>query len=206
MVEDNWKSQLKKIEREFDGLPPEPSPAFQKLQSEEERRAKERTLTRAAIIGSTARLILVLALGAALVMWPYSRACGSGWFGYVGVEGVIIAGGLWVAITTWRARLAKLQVPSLLVVLAGLGLVAAEVLPRIGYAVTDPLHPPQVWCAEPANAPPATTMLEQRAQYATQSASSRWQESSGDLVKRLRPQQAALERTLHRELRLRQGP
>lgn len=206
MVEDNWKSQLKKIEREFDGLPPEPSPAFQKLQSEEERRAKERTLTRAAIIGSTARLILVLALGAALVMWPYSRACGAGWFGYVGVEGVIIAGGLWVAITTWRARLAKLHVLSLLIVLAGLALVAAEVLPRIGYAVTDPLHPPQVWCAESTNAPPATTMLEQRVLYVTQSASSRWQESSGDLVKQLRPQQAALERTLHRELRLRQGP
>lgn len=206
MVEDNWKSQLKKIEREFDGLPPEPSPAFQKLQTEEERRAKERTLTRAAIIGSTARLILVLALGVALVMWPYSRVCGSGWFGYVGVEGVIIAGGLWVAITTWRARLAKLHVLSLTIVLAGLVLVAAEVLPRIGYAATDPLHPPQMWCAEPTNAPPATTMLEQRVQYATQSVGSRWQESSGDLVKQLRPQQAALERTLHRALRSRQGP
>lgn len=206
MVEDNWKSQLKKIEREFDGLPPEPSPAFQKLQTEEERRAKERTLTRAAIIGSTARLILVLALGVALVMWPYSRVCGSGWFGYVGVEGVIIAGGLWVAITTWRARLAKLHVLSLVIVLAGLVLVAAEVLPRIGYAATDPLHPPQMWCAEPTNAPPATTMLEQRVQYATQSVGSRWQESSGDLVKQLRPQQAALERTLHRALRSRRGP
>lgn len=206
MVEDNWKSQLKKIEREFDGLPPEPSPAFQKLQTEEERRAKERTMTRAAIIGSTARLILVLALGVALAMWPYSRACGSGWFGYVGVEGVIIAGGLWVAITTWRARLAKLHVLSLVIVLAGLVLVAAEVLPRIGYAATDPLHPPQMWCAEPTNAPPATTMLEQRVQYATQSVGSRWQESSGDLVKQLRPQQAALERTLHRALRSRRGP
>lgn len=206
MVEDNWKSQLKKIEREFDGLPPEPSPAFQKLQTEEERRAKERTLTRAAIIGSTARLILVLALGAALVMWPYSRACGAGWFGYVGVEGVIIAGGLWVAITTWRARLPKLHVLSMLIVLVGLALVAAEIMPRIGYAVTDPLHPPQIWCAEPTNAPPATTILEQRVLYVTQAASSRWQESSGDLVKQLRPQQAALERTLHRELRLRQGP
>ena len=206
MVEDNWKSQLKKIEREFDGLPPEPSPAFQKLQSEEERRAKERTMTRAAIIGSTARLVLVLALGAALVMWPYSRACGAGWFGYVGVEGVIIAGGLWVAITTWRARLAKLHVLSLFIVLAGLALVAVEVLPRIGYAVTDPRHPPLIWCAEPTNAPPATTMLEQRVEYATQSMSGRWQESSGDLVKRLRPQQAALERALHSELRLRQGP
>lgn len=206
MVDDHWATQLKKIEREFEGLPPEPSPAFQKLQSEEERRAKERALTRAAVIGSSARLILVLALGAALVMWPYSRACGSGWFGFVGVEGMIVAGGVWVAATTWRARLAKLHVLSLLIVLTGLVLIAAEVLPRMGYAVTDPLHPPEIWCAEPTSAPPAITMLERRAQYATQSMSSRWEESSGDLVKRLRPQQAALERTLHRELRLRPAP
>jgi hypothetical protein len=95
---------------------------------------------------------------------------------------------------------------SLLIVLTGLALVAIEVLPRIGYAVTDPRHPPLIWCAEPTSAPPATTLLEQRAQYATQSMSGRWDESSGDLVKQLRPQQAALERTLHRELRLRQGP
>ena len=206
MVEDNWSSQLKKIEREFDGLPPEPSPAFQKMQSEDERRAKERTLTRAAVIGSSARLLLVLALGAALVIWPYSRDCGSGWFGFVGVEGVIVAGGLWVAITTWRARLAKLHVLSLIIVFAGLVLVAGEVLPRIGYAAVDPLHPPAIWCAEPTNAPPPTTMLERRVQYATQSMGSRWQESSGDLVMRLRPHQAALERTLHSELRLRQTP
>lgn len=206
MVEDNWSSQLKKIEREFDGLPPEPSPALQKMQSEEERRAKERAQTRAAIIGSSARLLLVLALGAALVMWPYSRDCGPGWFSYVGVEGVMIAGGLWVAITTWRARLAKLHIFSLLVVLGGLVLVAAEVLPRIGYAATDPLRPPQIWCAEPAGVSPATTMLERRVEYATQSVGTRWQEGSGDLVRRFRPRQAALERTLHRELRLPQGP
>lgn len=206
MVEDNWASQLKKIEREFDGLPPEPSPALQKVLSEEERRAKERALTRAAVFGSSARLILVLALGVALAMWPYSRACGLGWFSYVGVEGVIIAGGLWVATTTWRARLAKLHVLSALIVLAGLALVAAEVLPRIGYAVTDPLHPPEIWCTGPATTPPATTLLERRAQYATQSMGTRWQETSGDLVKRFRPQQAALVRTLHRELRLQPVP
>ena len=117
MVDDHWATQLKKIEREFEGLPPEPSPAYQKLQTEEERRAKERALTRAAVIGSSARLVLVLALGAALVMWPYSRACGSGWLSYVGVEGMIVAGGVWVGITTWRARLAKLHVLSLLIVL-----------------------------------------------------------------------------------------
>jgi hypothetical protein len=224
VVEDNWASQLKKIEREFEGLPPEPSPAFKKLQSEEERRAKEKAQQRAAMFGAGARLILVFALGAAIVIWPYSRECGWGWFGYLGVEAVIVAGGIWVAFTTWRGRLPKMHAFSLLVALAGLVLIAAEVLPRIGYASTDPKHPPQLWCPETASARPTTTMidqhpaitttnalpdttvLEQRVRYATQSLGSRWKESTGDLARQLRPQQAALEQTLHRELRLRREP
>ena len=40
--ENDWSTKLKNIEREWEGLPPEPSPAFKKLQSEEERRAQER--------------------------------------------------------------------------------------------------------------------------------------------------------------------
>jgi hypothetical protein len=224
VVEDNWASQLKKIEREFEGLPPEPSPAFKKLQSEEERRAKEKAQQRAAMFGAGARLILVFALGAAIVIWPYSRECGWGWFGYLGVEAVIVAGGIWVAFTTWRGRLPKMHAFSLLVALAGLVLIAAEVLPRIGYAATDPKHSPQIWCSETASPRPATTMidehpaitatnalpdttvLEQRVHYATQSLGSRWKESTGDLARQLRPQQAALEQTLHRELRLRREP
>jgi hypothetical protein len=113
---------------------------------------------------------------------------------------------------------------SLLIVLAGLVLIAAEVLPRIGYAASDPKHPPQMWCpvttspppvvtmteAHPVitamNAPPDTTVLEQRVRYATQSLGSRWKESTGDLARQLRPHQAALEQTLHRELRLRREP
>lgn len=224
MVEDNWASQLKKIEREFDGLPPEPSPAVQKMQSEAERRAKEKAQQRAAMIGASARLILVFGLGAAIVIWPYSRQCGWGWIGYVGVEAVIVAGGLWVAFTTWRGRLPKMHAFSLLIVLAGLVLIAAEVLPRIGYATTDPKHPPQLWCPETTSARPATAMtdphqaiattnalpdtavLEQRVRFATQSLGSRWKESTSDLARQLRPHQAALEQTLHRELRLRREP
>jgi hypothetical protein len=224
VVEDNWASQLKKIEREFDGLPPEPSPAVQKMQSEAERRAKEKAQQRAAMFGAGARLVLVFALGAAIVIWPYSRECGWGWFGYLGVEAVIVAGGIWVAFTTWRGRLPKMHAFSLLIVLAGLVMIAAEVLPRIGYAAIDPKHPPQLWCpvttsprpaitmteSQPAitttNALPDTTVLEQRVRYASQSLGSRWKESTGDLAKQLRPQQAALEQTLHRELHLRREP
>ena len=71
--QDDWSTQLKKIEREFEGLPPEPSPAYKKLQSEEERRAQERAQQRAAMFGGGARLILVFALFVALALWPYER-------------------------------------------------------------------------------------------------------------------------------------
>jgi hypothetical protein len=206
LAEENWSTQLKKLEREFEGLPPAPSPAMQKMQSEEQRRGKERAQQRTAMFGAGARLILVFALGAAIWMWPYSRECGWGWFGYVGVEAVIVGGGLWVAFTTWRARLPRMHVLSLLIILAGLGLLAVEALPRIGYAAIDPKHPPQTWCAEETSAPPVTTAIEHRLNYASQSLGSRWQESSTDLAKQLRPQQAALTRVLRPEEQLRQAP
>jgi hypothetical protein len=211
LVDDDWSTKLKKIEREFQGLPPEPSPAFKKLQSEEERRAQERAKQRVAAMGAGARLILVFALFGALAVWPYENVCGSGLFGYLGAEIAIIAGGLWVAFTTWRARLPKMHMLSLLIVLVGLGLVAAEVLPRTGYARVDPKHPPAFWCSESKTAEravnpkttdalPSTDLVGQRVRFAAQSMESRWQESSGELVKQFRPQRAVLKRIAHPEL------
>ena len=148
MPENDWSVQLKKIEREFDGLPPEPSPAVMKMQSEAERRAQQKTQQRAAFLGAMARLLLVIALGAALTMWPYARDCGTGLFGYIGVQGMMFIGGVWVAVSTWKSRLAKTHILSLVIALASLVLVASEVLPRTGYAKVDPRHPPTWWCAQ----------------------------------------------------------
>lgn len=217
MVDNDWSVKLKKIEREFEGLPPEPSPAFKKMQSEEERRAQERAQQRAAMIGASARLILVFMLFVALAIWPYANECGSGLFGYLGTKAVIVAGGLWVAFTTWRARLARMHALSLVIVLVGLILIAVDVLPRIGYASVDPKNPPQLWCPETEPAQPLTTpatgtalpgadLVGERVRYAAQSMESRWQESSGDLVKGLAPQRAVLKRIAHPELRARQAP
>lgn len=236
MADNDWSTQLKKIEREFEGLPPEPSPAFKKLQSEEERRAQEKAKQGRAMIGAWARLILVFALFGALIMWPYANECGGGLFGYIGVKAVIVAGGLWVAFTTWRARLPKMHMLSLLVALAGLILIAGDVLPRTGYATVDPKHPPQLWCAEAetpqpppvpepkAALPPTNTtttaststetmallpsadMVGQRVHYARQSMKARWQESSTDLVRQLGPQRAVLKRIAHPELRSQKDP
>ena len=150
MPEDDWSTQLKKIEREFEGLPPEPSVAYTKMQSEEQRRAQEKAMQRKSFIGSMARLLLVLALGVALYMWPYENSCGTGLFGYLGVEVMMFIGGFWVAVTTWRARLARTHTVSLLVMLASLMLMAVETLPRVGYAKVDLKKPPTWFCSDGA--------------------------------------------------------
>lgn len=148
MSGNEWSTQLRKIEREFDGLPPEPSPAAIKMQTEAERRAQQRAGERASALGAAARLFLVLALGAGLSLWPYPRDCGQGLFVYIAVKAVLVAGGIWIATYTWRHRMPRMHALALLVTLSGLILVAAEVLPRTGYAAVDPQNLPQVWCAE----------------------------------------------------------
>ena len=229
-MQDNWSTQLKKIEREFEGLPPEPSPAFKKMQSEEQRRAKERAQQRTAMIGGGARLVLVAALGVALAFWPYANQCGLGLTGYLAVELVIIIGGLWVAISTWRARLPKMHILSLLIALAGMVLVAIEILPRVGYAAVDPKNPPSFSCpatesptprvtATPTplsinsadmgatpNAPLVSKAVEQRVQATTSALGARWKSSTEELSKQLAPQRAALARIERPELLSQRAP
>ena len=230
MMQDNWSTELKKIEREFEGLPPEPSPAFKKLQSEEQRRAKERAQQRTAMIGGGARLVLVAALGVALAFWPYENQCGLGLTGYLAVELVIIIGGLWVAISTWRARLPKMHILSLLIALTGMVLVAIEILPRVGYAAVDPKNPPSFSCPAtesptprptevPAprsithadlgatpNAPLVSKAVEQRVQATTSELGARWKSSTEELSKQLAPQRAALARIERPELLSQRAP
>jgi len=203
VAQDDWSTQLKKIEREWEGLPPEPSPAFKKMQSEEQKRAQDRARQRSAMIGGGARLVLVAAVGIGLAFWPYENQCGSGLFGYLAAELVIIVGGLWVAITTWRARLPKMHILSLLIALTGLILVAIEILPRVGYAAVDPRHPPQFSCPDTPNAPPGpqhTSAVEQRVESARSSLEARWKSRTEELAKQFQPQRNALVRIERPEL------
>lgn len=220
MAQDDWSTQLKKIEREFDGLPPEPSLAYKKLQSEEERRAKERANQRAALIGVFARLILVAAVAVALLFWPYENSCGLGLFGFLGAEAVIVIGGVWIGITTWRARLPRMHLVSLAITLGGLIAIAAEVLPRIGYAAVDAKHPPTFACpdapdpltapATPAKStqytPPGPSPAEQRVQSAAIELHSRWESRVSELSKKFEPHKTALARLERPELLSRQTP
>lgn len=96
------------------------------------------------------RLALALALAIGILFWPheqYSIACGINLFLYLGASVVITGAGMWSAIWSWRHRSAGAHVLSLGIMMWGLVVGAAEVLPRIGYAAT-PGDTPPTWLCE----------------------------------------------------------
>ena len=137
MSQIDWKRELKKVERQFDGLPPEPSAGERRAKHAAEQREQLRQKERSATIGAWARLSLVILLTVAINFWPYDRSCGFGLIAYMTAEALIVAGGLWVATIAWRERLPMTHGLSLLLVLAGLALLELQIMPRTGYAKVD---------------------------------------------------------------------
>ena len=87
------------------------------------------------------RLLLSVAAGVALLIWPYDARCGTGLFGYLGATAIVTASGIWSAVWTWRHRAPRAHTISLLLILWGMVLGSIQVLPRIGYGRPDPQHP-----------------------------------------------------------------
>ena len=153
MTQIDWTRELRKIEREYDGLPPEPSPVAARAQKMAQRRAREEAVRRRALLGGAGRLLLVAALLGALPWWPYATDCGPDLAALLGAQAMIVVGGLWTAVFAWRHRLAANHTIALLLLMAGLALVAAQVLPRLGW-VTIPGMDATAWrCAATAMAP-----------------------------------------------------
>lgn len=136
----DWNSELRRIEREFDGLPPEPTNAARRARRIDELRAREAAALRNAVVGTGARLVLVTALLAAVFWWPYASRCGFPLVALVAAQAMIVIGALWVAAHTWRHHFAAAHVAACVLAVAGLALVALEVLPRTGRVRIDGVH------------------------------------------------------------------
>ncbi|MFN2563721.1 MAG: hypothetical protein ABR499_01750 [Gemmatimonadaceae bacterium] len=134
----DWSAQLKKIERQFDGLPAEPSESDLRAKRENERRMQLKQKKQDAVFGAASRVVLVLSLSLAINAWPYDRACGAYLLAYLTAAAAIVAGGLWAVVGTWRGRAPALHALALLAVAWGSVLIGAQVLPRVGYAKLDP--------------------------------------------------------------------
>lgn len=96
---------------------------------------REPNITPRAWMGVWGRVFLGLALGVMMAGWPYMRSCGFPLLGYLSALITVILTGLWAAAAAWRHRIGLAHVVALVVVLYGMTLTAAELLPRAGYAV-----------------------------------------------------------------------
>lgn len=148
MTEIDWSTELRKIEREFDGLPPEPTPAELREWRLEAGQAQRRHDELNGLAGAWMRLVLVAVLAGALRFWPYAHGCGFGLYGYLGAEGTVMLGGVWVAIYSWHRRAGWAHTTALVMSLWGMALIGVEALPRVGYAMPDATRPANWACRE----------------------------------------------------------
>lgn len=80
------------------------------------------------------RALLGILLVGGILQWPYAHRCGLGLVLYLGASGTVVVAGLWTMVVSWRRRQGWAHTVGVLTLLAGLGLVALAVLPRLGYA------------------------------------------------------------------------
>jgi hypothetical protein len=151
----DWDAELKKIDRQLESMsdsaliPAAPRNAPPAAQAQV---AAERASTRT--WPAFLRLMLAATLGIGILFWPYPRQCGVGLGGYLIAVAVVLLGGLWSSVWTWRHRTGRAHVLSLLIVTWGLLLGAIEVLPRVGYAKVDAARPMSWQCGAAPAAPP----------------------------------------------------
>lgn len=86
------------------------------------------------LVGVWLKVLLGALGGAALFYWPYGKSCGTFLYAYLLGVAAVTAAGLWAMRGAWTHRRGLAHVAGLLVFLLGLGLAAAEILPRVGYA------------------------------------------------------------------------
>jgi hypothetical protein len=146
MPPSNWDKELAKIDKQLESMSDEALLPAKPNASPTEKVAAQTIQRETTTFGVMMRLLLATALGVGMVFWPYSARCGAGLFGYLAAVGVLMAAGVWSAVWTWKHRSSKAHILSLLLTLWGGTLAAAEILPRIGYAIPTEAHPAAWMC------------------------------------------------------------
>lgn len=156
MTDRDWDAELRKIDQEMAKAASRPAPAAapplaaapsapmsapMSLPSGAPMAAPLGAAPATTSFGVYARLTLAVALGVAIIFWPYVARCGVGLAAYLGAVAAVVVSGAWSAVWTFRHRAGRAHFLSLLLVLWGLVLAGLDVLPRIGYAKPTTEHP-----------------------------------------------------------------
>ena len=146
MSDRNWDREMQKIDKQLESVSDEALFPSKAAATPAARAEVVATQAKTSSWGAIARLTLVVILGVAMLFWPYGARCGLGLAAYLGAVGVLVGGGIWSAVWTWRHRTSRAHVLSLLLVLWGIVLGSIEILPRAGYARPTEQHPAMWSC------------------------------------------------------------
>jgi hypothetical protein len=137
-----WTAELRKIERQFDGLPVDPSATNLRIKRQVERRTRERRDEQFRVAGTWARVVLIAALaGATTFWWPYPHVCGQGLLTYLAAGVLLVLGSIWAMTATWQIRIASAHVVAMVFLLWGLAFVSIQIVPRTSLAASIGMRP-----------------------------------------------------------------
>ena len=140
MSDIDWNVELRKIVREYDGLPPERSRTQVRLQKIQEIVARDRLNEQLAVVGFWVRFVLVGVLAVSLFWWPYGHRCGFPLVAFLLANVTVIVAGLVLAVQTWREQMVRAFILSTLFVVTAWTVIAVHTLPRLGYAPFGEMH------------------------------------------------------------------
>ncbi|HET9293954.1 MAG TPA: hypothetical protein VFO06_06635 [Gemmatimonadales bacterium] len=131
---DREMAEIDKVIAKGGGVGPAPVPAPRAAGAAPAPGGTGLAVSRKQALTTWIRALLGILLVGGILQWPYAHRCGLGLVLYLGASGTVVVAGLWTMIVSWRRRQGWAHTAGLLTLLAGLGLVAMAVLPRLGYA------------------------------------------------------------------------
>lgn len=131
---DREMAEIDKVIAKGGGVGPAPVPAPRAAGAAPAPGGSGLAVSRKQALTTWIRALLGILLVGGILQWPYAHRCGLGLVLYLGASGTVVVAGLWTMFVSWRRRQGWAHTVGLLTLLAGLGLVAMAVLPRLGYA------------------------------------------------------------------------
>lgn len=161
MSDRDWDRELANIDRRLGAVPPVAAPGrvpagTPPLQGAVDPGPPRRTVGTPVAPGRRSwraqlalllRLVIGVAVVAALVYWPYPARCGAGLAYYLALVAALAVAGLTTSTSAWRHRAPFVHVLGLAMLVAAAVLGARDVLPRVGYAIPTAAHPASWSCA-----------------------------------------------------------
>lgn len=150
MTSRDWEKELAKIDRQLASMPEDDAPSSpaptatgmpRGVAAGAPRPSAPTGINAAGTAGSGkarvwmyTKFVLAVATSVGVWFWPWPARCGLPLTGLIAAGAGVAMLGLWSAASTWRHRLGRLHILSLLAFVSGAVLIGREVLPRVGYA------------------------------------------------------------------------